>query len=277
MFQFLYKNTIKRQVVMVNYGGYYKQQQQQLLLNNKPKLLQSSTIINRLLSTTPAANNTNTNTTTTPNNKKSTNITTTKLKPVTTTITTKKPENNPSKKSTTKPNKTTTTKSKTPLKSSNNNEQQHTTTTTTTNPKQQQHPPEYWIEKAKADLARKTAHLLISPFAPPDILYSPRSPIFKGKVIKLSSNKTVKIQVDRFVKHQSLPKRYIVSKNYLVHDETNSIQLGDFVQFVECRPISKLKRHVITRIEVLGADIQYEQERRREIRKTIAEQTSTTA
>jgi len=55
-------------------------------------------------------------------------------------------------------------------------------------------------------------------------------------------DKTVVVRVDRLVRH-SLYNKYIKrSVKYKVHDEKNSCKMGDRVQIIECRPLSKDKR-----------------------------------
>lgn len=65
---------------------------------------------------------------------------------------------------------------------------------------------------------------------------------FSGVVISDKTNKTVVVKVDRVKTHPKYKKRYVVSKNYKVHDEKNQFKEGDKVAFIECRPISKGKK-----------------------------------
>lgn len=65
---------------------------------------------------------------------------------------------------------------------------------------------------------------------------------FQGEVVSVKSNKTIVVKVDSVKLNRKYKKRYTVSRNYQVHDENNSHQLGDKVVFIECRPISKTKR-----------------------------------
>ena len=66
--------------------------------------------------------------------------------------------------------------------------------------------------------------------------------LFEGTVVRDAMNKTIVVRVDRIVVHPKYKKRYRVSKRYKVHDEKNTYKIGDRVQFVECRPLSKEKR-----------------------------------
>ena len=64
--------------------------------------------------------------------------------------------------------------------------------------------------------------------------------IFNGTVIK-TSERTAKVAVERVVVHPIYGKRLRRTKNYLVHDEVG-VKVGDKVQFVATKPISKKKK-----------------------------------
>ena len=55
-------------------------------------------------------------------------------------------------------------------------------------------------------------------------------------------DKTIVVQVDRTVLHPKYQKRYIRSRRFKVHDEKNDCHVGDVVEFVPCRPLSREKR-----------------------------------
>jgi len=65
---------------------------------------------------------------------------------------------------------------------------------------------------------------------------------FKGEVVSDKMAKTVVARVDRFQMHPKYQKRYKVSRKYKVHDEKNQYKVGDVIEFVECRPLSKDKK-----------------------------------
>ncbi len=65
---------------------------------------------------------------------------------------------------------------------------------------------------------------------------------FVGEVISNKNEKTVVVKVDRVKIHPKYKKRYTVSKKYKVHDEKEQFKVGDKVNFVECRPMSKEKK-----------------------------------
>ncbi len=65
--------------------------------------------------------------------------------------------------------------------------------------------------------------------------------ILSGVVIKDKMDKTVVVSVSRFIKYPLYGKFYKVSKKYKAHDEENKYKIGDRVEIVETRPISKDK------------------------------------
>ncbi len=66
--------------------------------------------------------------------------------------------------------------------------------------------------------------------------------ILKGVVVGDKMNKTIVVSVSRFVKHPLYGKFYKISKKYKAHDEENKFKIGDNVEIVEVKPISKDKR-----------------------------------
>lgn len=62
-----------------------------------------------------------------------------------------------------------------------------------------------------------------------------------GNVVKQSGNKTIAVMVERLVKHAEFKKYITRRKKFHVHDEKGLAGVGDKVEIVECRPISKLK------------------------------------
>lgn len=66
--------------------------------------------------------------------------------------------------------------------------------------------------------------------------------ILKGVVVGDKMDKTVVVKVSRFVKHPLYGKFYKVSKKYKAHDEENKYKVGDNVEIIETKPISKDKR-----------------------------------
>lgn len=69
-----------------------------------------------------------------------------------------------------------------------------------------------------------------------------------GVVVSDKMEKTVVVKVDRLVKHSVYSKYIKRSVKYKVHDEQNSSKIGDRVQIIECRPMSKDKRWSLKQI-----------------------------
>lgn len=65
---------------------------------------------------------------------------------------------------------------------------------------------------------------------------------FRGLVVSDKMDKTIVVRVDHVRRHAKYHKQYTVSKKYKVHDESNKHKVGDTVEFIECRPLSKEKR-----------------------------------
>ena len=63
-----------------------------------------------------------------------------------------------------------------------------------------------------------------------------------GVVVSDKMDKTIVVKVDRLIKHAVYNKYIKRSAKYKVHDEHNSSKVGDRVQIIECRPLSKDKR-----------------------------------
>jgi small subunit ribosomal protein S17 len=64
----------------------------------------------------------------------------------------------------------------------------------------------------------------------------------EGVVVSNKMQKTIVVEVSRFVKHPKYGKYYQISKSYKAHDEGNKHKVGERVSIVPTRPISKDKR-----------------------------------
>jgi len=71
---------------------------------------------------------------------------------------------------------------------------------------------------------------------------------FKGRVVSNKMDKTVVVVVENFKIHPLYKKRFRVAKKFKVHDEENVLQIGDEVEFVECRPLSKDKKWTLSQV-----------------------------
>ena len=69
-----------------------------------------------------------------------------------------------------------------------------------------------------------------------------------GKVVSDKREKTVTVLVERRVKHPIYDKIMIKSSKYHAHDENGEYKMGDTIEIVESRPLSKTKNWVATRL-----------------------------
>lgn len=76
-----------------------------------------------------------------------------------------------------------------------------------------------------------------------------RRKVLQGLVVSDKMDKTAVVEVEDRVKHPLYGKVLRRTKKYKVHDEPNECGIGDRVQIMETRPLSKTKRWRI--VEVL--------------------------
>ena len=69
-----------------------------------------------------------------------------------------------------------------------------------------------------------------------------------GKVVSDKRNKTVTVMIERRVMHPIYGKIMIKTSKYHAHDENGEYKLGDIVEIIESRPLSKIKNWVVTRL-----------------------------
>ena len=69
-----------------------------------------------------------------------------------------------------------------------------------------------------------------------------------GRVISDKMNKTVVIAIEDHVKHPVYGKIVKRTKKIHAHDENNECGIGDFVEVMETRPLSKTKRWRVVEI-----------------------------
>ena len=77
--------------------------------------------------------------------------------------------------------------------------------------------------------------------------------ILTGSVVSDKMDKTVVVRVERTVKHATYKKYIRRHKRYHAHDPKNSCKVGDVVQIVESRPLSKTKRWRVLKTLVKAA------------------------
>jgi small subunit ribosomal protein S17 len=69
-----------------------------------------------------------------------------------------------------------------------------------------------------------------------------------GVVVSDKMDKTVVVLVNRLIKHPVYKKYVRRRAKFMAHDEQNSARMGDTVEIIQSRPLSRLKRWRLTRI-----------------------------
>ncbi|MGI8747023.1 MAG: 30S ribosomal protein S17 [Deinococcus sp.] len=69
-----------------------------------------------------------------------------------------------------------------------------------------------------------------------------------GVVVGDKADKTVSVKVERRFTHPLYGKVVTRSQKYAAHDETNEFRLGDTVEILSVRPISKTKTWKVVRL-----------------------------
>ncbi len=72
--------------------------------------------------------------------------------------------------------------------------------------------------------------------------------VLRGVVVSDRMQKTVTVLVERQFPHPLYGKVVKRSKKYLAHDPEDRYKLGDVVEIIESRPISKRKRFRVLRL-----------------------------
>ena len=72
--------------------------------------------------------------------------------------------------------------------------------------------------------------------------------VVTGLVVSDKMDKTVKVAIERQIRHELYGKIQRRTSTFLAHDETNEVKVGDRVAITETRPLSRRKRWVVTSI-----------------------------
>ncbi len=72
--------------------------------------------------------------------------------------------------------------------------------------------------------------------------------VLTGRVLSNRMDKTVVVEVTRKRRHPFYGKVIAMRKRYKAHDEENACQIGDRVEIIESRPLSREKRWLVTEI-----------------------------
>ncbi|HEX9793130.1 MAG TPA: 30S ribosomal protein S17 [Planctomycetota bacterium] len=74
--------------------------------------------------------------------------------------------------------------------------------------------------------------------------------VLRGVVTSAKPDKTVVVQVDQTTMHKRYRKVIRVRHKYYAHDEANTAAVGDKIEIMAARPMSKLKRWRVTQVLV---------------------------
>ena len=72
--------------------------------------------------------------------------------------------------------------------------------------------------------------------------------VVTGLVVSDKMDKTVKVAIERQIRHGLYGKIQRRTSTFLAHDETNEVKIGDRVSITETRPLSRRKRWVVTSV-----------------------------
>ncbi|MCI5969185.1 30S ribosomal protein S17 [Helicobacter sp.] len=83
----------------------------------------------------------------------------------------------------------------------------------------------------------------------------PHKRVIAGKVVTKTGDKSVTILVERRVTHLKYRKIVKRFKRYIVHDENNSVKVGDVIEAIECKPLSKRKAFTLHKVVSVGVEL----------------------
>ncbi|MCI2016615.1 30S ribosomal protein S17 [Lacticaseibacillus suilingensis] len=66
--------------------------------------------------------------------------------------------------------------------------------------------------------------------------------VYQGRVVSDKMDKTITVEINTTKTHPVYGKRVKYSKKFYAHDEDNVAKVGDLVQIMETRPMSRNKR-----------------------------------
>jgi small subunit ribosomal protein S17 len=64
----------------------------------------------------------------------------------------------------------------------------------------------------------------------------------KAKIISIIDSKTIKVSSTTYKKHEKYGKYITVSKNYLVDTDEKNVVIGQEIEIISSRPISRKKK-----------------------------------
>ena len=76
-----------------------------------------------------------------------------------------------------------------------------------------------------------------------------------GVVVSNKMTKSIVVAVEWQVRHGLYVKTERRTSKFMVHDEENTAKVGDIVEIVETRPLSRSKRWALKRVVRQGAEV----------------------
>ncbi|MCX6375174.1 MAG: 30S ribosomal protein S17 [Armatimonadetes bacterium] len=76
----------------------------------------------------------------------------------------------------------------------------------------------------------------------------PRRKVRTGRVVGDKMDKTVVVAVASTIRHPLYGRIIRRTTKFKAHDEANSVGVGDLVEIMECRPLSREKRWRVSRV-----------------------------
>ena len=75
-----------------------------------------------------------------------------------------------------------------------------------------------------------------------------RRVLMRGRVVSTRMDKTITVEVERLCRHPKYGKFVKRRGKYLAHDEKNEAAMGEWVEIVACRPLSRRKSWRLCRV-----------------------------
>lgn len=75
---------------------------------------------------------------------------------------------------------------------------------------------------------------------------------FEGIVLSARQDKTITVLVETYKRHPKYGKRVKYRKKYYAHDEENVAKVGDVVEIMATRPLSRTKRWRLVKVIALA-------------------------
>jgi len=78
----------------------------------------------------------------------------------------------------------------------------------------------------------------------------------KGVVTSTAMKHTAAVRIERRIPHPKYGKYFPVSRKFLIDDPQSAAQVGDLVEFEECRPLSRHKCWRLVRVLKKGVSLE---------------------